>query len=150
MCVSPLPPFGSSLSLSLSRLSPVAFLPPSPIPNRDIRHVCRRRTMSAIQQVQDPHPTKARNYGATQTEIYKAGMFHNILPTLTTDPNKLADQARRTMNQSSYAYVAGGAGERATMDANRLAFRQWKAICNPAPSDRPCGRRTRKLADRDL
>ncbi|TKA65547.1 hypothetical protein B0A49_08203 [Cryomyces minteri] len=83
--------------------------------------------MSATQAVQDPHP-KARNYGAYQSEIYARGMFNNILPTVTTDPNKLEEQAKKNLGSRSYNYVAGGAGERATMDANRLAFRQWKMV----------------------
>ncbi|KAK5202111.1 hypothetical protein LTR16_000339 [Cryomyces antarcticus] len=83
--------------------------------------------MSATQAVQDPHP-KARNYGAYQSEIYAHGMFNNILPTVTTDPNKLEEQAKKNLGSRSYNYVAGGAGERATMDANRLAFRQWKMV----------------------
>lgn len=83
--------------------------------------------MSAANKTQDPHP-KARNYGAFQSEIYSKGMFHGILPSVTTDPNKLEAQAAKVMSSRSYAYVAGGAGERATMDANRLAFRQWK-VC---------------------
>jgi lactate 2-monooxygenase len=63
---------------------------------------------------------------AFQNEIYKAGMIDNILPTVTTDPNKLEAQAKEFLPRRSYNYVAGGAGERATMDANRLAFRSWK------------------------
>ena len=45
---------------------------------------------------------------------------------MTTDPAKLEAQAKEAMTAAAFAYVAGGAGERATMDANRLAFRQWK------------------------
>lgn len=55
-------------------------------------------------------------------------MLHNIFPTVTTDPNKLEAQAKEALPLKSYNYVAGGAGERATMDANRLAFRCWK-VC---------------------
>jgi lactate 2-monooxygenase len=55
-------------------------------------------------------------------------MFYQRLPTVTTDPNKLEDQARSILKPTAFNYVAGGAGERATMDANRLAFRQWKMI----------------------
>lgn len=92
-----------------------------------------------------------RKYGAFQNEIYRGlipyamspsfqnktkqltqlpsdGMFANTVPTVTTDPNKLEDQARSKLAPTSYNYVAGGAGERATMDANRLAFRQWKMV----------------------
>jgi lactate 2-monooxygenase len=67
-----------------------------------------------------------RRYGAYQADIYTQGMFHNVVPTVTTDPNKLEAQAKERMSKDSFNYVAGGAGERATMDANRLAFRQWK------------------------
>jgi len=69
-----------------------------------------------------------RQYGAYQNEIYRAGMLHGILPRVTTDPNKLEGQAQSVLKPTSYNYVAGGAGERATMDANRLAFRQWKLV----------------------
>jgi len=71
-------------------------------------------------------PTSSRRYGAYQGEIYIKGMFHNIRPTVTTDPNKLEQQAKEHLGTRSYAYVAGGAGERATVDANRAAFRAWK------------------------
>ncbi|KAF2083430.1 FMN-dependent alpha-hydroxy acid dehydrogenase [Saccharata proteae CBS 121410] len=83
--------------------------------------------MSATNAVQDPHPD-ARKYGAYQNEIYAKGMFHNVLPAVTTDPNKLEEQAKKALGSRSYNYVAGAAGERATLDANRLAFRQWKLI----------------------
>lgn len=82
--------------------------------------------MAAIQQHHEhPHP-KERNYGAFQGEIYKRGMFENIHPTVTTDPNKLEEQAKNSMTRRAYNYVGGAAGERATLDANRLAFRTWK------------------------
>lgn len=55
-------------------------------------------------------------------------MFFNRYPLVTTDPNKLEAQAKSKLTPTSFNYVAGGAGERATMDANRLAFRQWKMI----------------------
>ena len=55
-------------------------------------------------------------------------MLHQQLPLVTTDPNKLEAQARSILKPTAFNYVAGGAGERATMDANRLAFRQWKMV----------------------
>ena len=67
-----------------------------------------------------------RKYCAYQGDIYFRGMFNNVIPTVTTDPNKLEIQAKERMSKDGFNYVAGGAGERATMDANRLAFRQWK------------------------
>jgi len=80
-----------------------------------------------MSRVQHPPDAEApRKYGAYQMQIYTNGLLKNILPTVTTDPNKLEEQAKKTLGARSYNYVAGGAGERATMDANRLAFRQWK------------------------
>jgi len=61
-----------------------------------------------------------RKYGAFQNELYAAGVIHQRLPIVTTDPNKLEEQARSKLPVASYNYVAGGAGEKATMDANRL------------------------------
>ncbi|KAL8949607.1 MAG: hypothetical protein Q9222_004292 [Ikaeria aurantiellina] len=73
-------------------------------------------------------PEGGRKYGAFQTEIYANGILNNKLPIVTTDPNKLEEQAKRYLGERSFNYVAGGAGEKATMDANRLAFRQWKLL----------------------
>jgi lactate 2-monooxygenase len=86
--------------------------------------------MANVNRAQDPS-NDARTYGAYQNEVYAAGILHNILPTVTKDPNKLEAQAEKALSSKSYSYVAGGAGERATMDANRLAFRQWKVLCWP-------------------
>ncbi|KAF1808761.1 oxidoreductase [Eremomyces bilateralis CBS 781.70] len=61
-------------------------------------------------------------------ETYYKGMFHGTIPTVTTDPNSLEAEAKKYLSSRSYAYVAGGAGERATMDANRSAFRAWKIV----------------------
>ncbi|CZT42737.1 probable L-lactate dehydrogenase [Rhynchosporium secalis] len=65
---------------------------------------------------------------SAKTDKFPAGMMHQQLPLVTTDPNKLEEQAKSVLKPTAYNYVAGGAGERATMDANRLAFRQWKMI----------------------
>ncbi|RAL63239.1 hypothetical protein DID88_004317 [Monilinia fructigena] len=81
------------------------------------------------QQPQSVHgAAHERKYGAFQNEIYREGMFANNTPAVTTNPNKLEEQARSKLSATSYNYVAGGAGEGATMDANRLAFRQWKMV----------------------
>lgn len=56
------------------------------------------------------------------------GLLKNQVPIVTTDPSKLEAQAKKALGPHSYGYVAGGAGERATMDANRLAFRTWKIV----------------------
>jgi lactate 2-monooxygenase len=68
------------------------------------------------------------NYGTYQDEIYRTGLLHRRFPVVTMDPNKLQAQARSVLAPGPYNYVSGGAGERATMDANRLAFRQWKIV----------------------
>ncbi|KAI0489610.1 glycolate oxidase [Xylaria cf. heliscus] len=67
-------------------------------------------------------------FGDYQTEIYTRGILQGVRPTVTTDPNKLRLQAKEAMREDAYNYIAGGAGEGATMDANRLAFRQWKLV----------------------
>ncbi|KUL82322.1 hypothetical protein ZTR_09712 [Talaromyces verruculosus] len=69
-----------------------------------------------------------RNYGDYQLEIYTEGMLGNVRPSVTTDSRVLEDQAKRCLAPTAYQYVAGGAGEKATMESNRLAFRQWKLI----------------------
>lgn len=68
----------------------------------------------------------SENYGHYQVEIYAKGAMMNVLPSVTTDPRLLEEQARKALGIRSFNYVAGGAGEKATMDSNRLAFRQWK------------------------
>lgn len=83
---------------------------------------------TALPNVGTINPPPPRSYGAFQIELYTAGLLHQRLPIVTTDPNKLEEQARSKLPLAAYNYVAGGAGERATMDANRLAFRQWKII----------------------
>jgi hypothetical protein len=86
--------------------------------------------MTNINKPEEPSK-HMRNYGTYQNEVYSQGMFYNILPTVTNDPNKLEAHAKEALSSKSYSYVAGGAGERATMDANRLAFRQWKVHDTP-------------------
>ncbi|GAT18743.1 oxidoreductase [Aspergillus luchuensis] len=68
----------------------------------------------------------SENYGDYQTEIYGRGALTGVLPNVTTDPRLLEAQAKKALGERSFNYVAGGAGEKATMDSNRLAFRQWK------------------------
>ncbi|KAJ6113324.1 hypothetical protein N7523_006641 [Penicillium sp. IBT 18751x] len=68
----------------------------------------------------------SENYGSYQTEIYGKGALMGIMPSVTTDPRLLEEQASKALGARAFNYVAGGAGEKATMDANRLAFRQWK------------------------
>lgn len=55
-------------------------------------------------------------------------MFENVVPTVTTDPNRLEAQAEEAMTSQKYNYITSKTNGRATMDANRLAFRQWKVM----------------------
>lgn len=73
-------------------------------------------------------PDNAPTYGQYQLQIYAQGIFGGQKPAVTTDPNKLRAQAQKAMRPEAFWYIAGGAGEGATMDANRLAFRQWKIV----------------------
>ncbi|KAF4781712.1 FMN-dependent dehydrogenase [Colletotrichum scovillei] len=67
-------------------------------------------------------------YSAYAVSIYQNGIMAGQLPIVTTDPNGLQAQAKKAMGPESFNYVFGGAGELSTMDANRLAFRQWKIV----------------------
>lgn len=67
-------------------------------------------------------------YAAHLRTILQKGLLMDQLPTVTTDPNKLEEQAKKMMSKKGFDYIRGGAGEAATMDANRLAFRQWKIL----------------------
>lgn len=67
-------------------------------------------------------------YGEYQIDIYKKGIFLGEPPVVTTGSNGLEAQARKAMEPGPFNYIYGGAGEASTMDANRLAFRQWKII----------------------
>jgi lactate 2-monooxygenase len=72
-------------------------------------------------------PRRPQSYGSYQFEIFAKGAFGGG-PVVTTDPSKLEAQARGKMTPKAYGFLAGGSGDRATMEANRLAFRQWKLI----------------------
>ena len=73
--------------------------------------------MPQIQHPQDYPKAESggRQYGKFQNEIYYDGLLKNALPTVTTDPNKLEAQAQEHLGVTSFNYVAGGAGEKATM-----------------------------------
>ncbi|OAQ90924.1 FMN dependent dehydrogenase [Purpureocillium lilacinum] len=67
-------------------------------------------------------------YAAYLREVMQKGILGGQLPLVTTNPNRLEEQAQKAMPTKGFDYIKGGAGESATMDANRLAFRQWKII----------------------
>ena len=62
-----------------------------------------------------------------QNEIYLQGMAGNT-PDLPMTFEGLEAAAREVLSPEAYAYVAGGAGDERTMDANREAFRHWKVV----------------------
>lgn len=76
----------------------------------------------------DDNGEEPSSYGQYQIELYKNGALLEEPPVVTTNPSKLEQQAREAMPSGPFNYIYGGAGEGATMDANRLAFRQWKLI----------------------
>lgn len=67
-------------------------------------------------------------YAAYLREVIQRGIIGAELPVVTTNPNLLEEQAKKVMPKKGWDYIKGGAGESATMDANRLAFRQWNII----------------------
>ena len=62
-----------------------------------------------------------------QNAIYRAGALGRR-PRVLTDPNGLERAARRAMSGDAWAYVAGGAGDGATMRANRAVFDRWALV----------------------
>ena len=62
-----------------------------------------------------------------QDRIYRDGI-HGRRPRVPTDFATLERRARRKARAIGWAYAAGGAGEGATMRANREAFERWKIV----------------------
>ncbi|KAM5350822.1 hypothetical protein ACJ41O_007327 [Fusarium nematophilum] len=76
----------------------------------------------------DGAQTEAQPYAVHLRDILQKGVFGGHLPTVTTNPNLLAERAREVMSKNGFHYIASGAGEGATVEHNRLAFRQWQLI----------------------
>ncbi|MEO7071423.1 MAG: alpha-hydroxy-acid oxidizing protein [Nostocoides sp.] len=64
---------------------------------------------------------------ARQDAIYRAGVFGHH-PSVPTDATELERRAHKAMSSTAWAYVAGGAGEGATMRHNREAFDAWRIV----------------------
>jgi isopentenyl diphosphate isomerase/L-lactate dehydrogenase-like FMN-dependent dehydrogenase len=64
---------------------------------------------------------------ARQGLIYRAGVLGRR-PTIPTDFAELERRAATAMTPRAWAYVAGGAGEGATMRANRAAFERVRIV----------------------
>jgi lactate 2-monooxygenase len=62
-----------------------------------------------------------------QDEIYSGGALGRH-PSVPTDFATLERRARRKASAVGWAYAAGGAGDGATMRANREAFERWKIV----------------------
>jgi lactate 2-monooxygenase len=78
--------------------------------------------------------------GRTRQEaIYRAGVFGKR-PRVPTSFAELERRARKVMSKRAWAYVYGGAGEGATMAANRDALDRWQIV----------PRMLRDVSDRDL
>lgn len=63
-------------------------------------------------------------YGDYQLEIYLQGLS-GVLPTMPMDHAGLEAKAQAAMPASIWSYVAGGAGDERTQQANRTAFDRW-------------------------
>ncbi|QDS68515.1 hypothetical protein FKW77_010882 [Venturia effusa] len=81
----------------------------------------------AIQMSSADAPPKPRSYLGYQGEIFAKGYMGSV-PAITTDPNKLETQAQSKMTAKAFGFLAGGSGEGATLEANRLAFKQWRIV----------------------
>jgi lactate 2-monooxygenase len=64
------------------------------------------------------------NHGDWQLGIYLGGLTGEQ-PTLPMSYAALEQQAEATMSEEIWSYVAGGAGDETTQDANVAAFRRW-------------------------
>ena len=62
-----------------------------------------------------------------QNEIYRAGVFGHR-PAVPTDAALLEQRATAAMSARGRAYIAGGAGEGATMRHNRAAFEKHRIV----------------------
>jgi lactate 2-monooxygenase len=63
-------------------------------------------------------------FGAYQYEIYFQGLA-GVLPSLPMSYSDLQARASRALSPSVWSYVAGGAGDERTQDANVSAFAGW-------------------------
>ena len=69
---------------------------------------------------------------ARQSLIYRAGALGHR-PTIPTDFAELERRAATAMSPRAWAYVAGGAGEGATVRANRAAFERHQIVPRMLP-----------------
>jgi isopentenyl diphosphate isomerase/L-lactate dehydrogenase-like FMN-dependent dehydrogenase len=84
-------------------------------------------------------PDVPEQFANAQYEIYLQGMAGNV-PDLPITYADLEAGAREKLDDGPYGYVAGGAGEEATMRANLAAFDRWRIV----------PRMLRDVAERDM
>ncbi|NNH74868.1 lactate 2-monooxygenase [Nocardia uniformis] len=66
-------------------------------------------------------------FGDYQNEIYFNGL-RGVVPTLPMKFEELRDRAQAAMPPSIWSYVAGGAGDERTQNANVTAFDRWGLV----------------------
>lgn len=76
---------------------------------------------------------------ARQEIVYRSGVLGRR-PRVPTNFTELERRARKAMSRRAWAYVYGGAGDGATMAANRAAFDRWQIV----------PRMLRDVSERDL
>jgi isopentenyl diphosphate isomerase/L-lactate dehydrogenase-like FMN-dependent dehydrogenase len=84
----------------------------------------RRAGIDCRRMVQPPSIGPGR---ARQAQIYQDGV-HGRRPSVPTDYATLERKAKRKASAIGWAYAAGGAGDGATMRANREAFERWRIV----------------------
>lgn len=62
-----------------------------------------------------------------QNAIYRPGTL-GVAPTVPTSTEELERRARKVLDTKAWAYIAGGAGDGATVRANREAFDRWRIV----------------------
>ncbi|MGW3561270.1 alpha-hydroxy-acid oxidizing protein, partial [Streptomyces sp. NPDC000963] len=67
------------------------------------------------------------HFGDYQNEIYFEGLFGTV-PALPMTFAELESKARSALSPSLWSYVAGGAGDEHTQEANATAFRKWGLV----------------------
>ncbi len=72
----------------------------------------------------EPHSDIGRQ---RQRAIYVAGVGGHR-PAVPVAQAELEKAAQAAMTPEAWAYIAGGAGREATMDANRAAFEKWRIV----------------------
>ncbi|MFI1912711.1 alpha-hydroxy-acid oxidizing protein [Nocardia sp. NPDC020380] len=66
-------------------------------------------------------------FGDFQNEIYFQGL-RGVVPAFPVNHAELVERAQSAMPPSVWSYVAGGAGDERTQNANRTAFDQWGLV----------------------